>query len=199
MTGGPSVTSSPRSAGLPPAATKVGGNPGGFIRTNDLFGWNSYEAPASFLGNQSAAYGGTLSLDERVRSADPAAVYPMVVLSDGTVLLQFRTSAPAAGSGWTSFSIPLLASAGWEVADGSGNAGPAATEAQLQGVLSNLLFLKLDADWHTETFSDPLTDQVDLDNVILDSPLDAQTVPEPSSLLLLGGGLALAHRLRRRR
>src|SRR5215467_4265791 len=47
-----------------------GGNPGGFIRTGDEFDWNSYFAPAAFLGNQSSAYGGNLTLDERVLSSD---------------------------------------------------------------------------------------------------------------------------------
>ncbi len=119
-----------------PTHVAAGGNPGGFLRTSDLFDWNAYQAPAAFLGNQSAAYGGTLHLDERILSSD-GVNYPMVVLFDGSLLLQFRTVPP--GSAWTSYDIPLVASAGWEIANGSGNPGPPASEAQLQQVLSNLV------------------------------------------------------------
>ena len=178
----------------PPTFVGSGGNPGGFIRTDDRFDWTSFHAPAEFLGNKLGAYGASLSFDERVASSDLNAVYPMVVISNtGYALeLQFRTSAPASGSTgpWTHFLIPLVASAGWEICDagcqaGSGLAGLAATEEQLQAVLSDLLFLHVDADWLTGP-----NDLTDLDNVIM--------TPEPSSWLLLGGGLVLAYRLRRR-
>src|SRR3990172_704423 len=76
-----------------PTFLAAGGNPGGFIRTNDLFGWNGYHAPAAFLGNQSAAYGGIFHVDQRILSSD-GVDYPMVVLSDGTTSLQFRTTPP---------------------------------------------------------------------------------------------------------
>jgi len=154
----------------------VGGNPGGFVRTEDLFGWNAYHAPASFLGDKSAAYGGNLHLDQQILGSD-GLEYPMVVISDGSLLLQYRTAPP--GTTWTSFDISLLASAGWEVADGSGDPGPAATEAQLLAVLSNLAFLHIDADWLTGP------DQVDLDNVRLES---GTSVPEPGTGALLGLG-----------
>jgi hypothetical protein len=172
-----------------PGFVASGGNPGGFIRTEDLYAWNSYYAPASFLGDQSAAYGGNLHLEEQILASD-GIDYPMVVISDGTTRLQFFTPPP--GTSWTSFDIPLLASAGWEVAlDESGNPGPAATEAQLLAVLSNLSFLHIDADWLTGP------DQDDLDNVRLES---GSAVPEPGTAGLLGiGALALAGYARRRR
>ena len=107
-----------------PTFLAAGGNPGGFIRTNDLFGWNGYHAPAAFLGNQSAAYGGIFHVDQRILSSD-GVDYPMVVLSDGTTSLQFRTTPPT--TDWTPYDISLLASAGWEIADGSGNPIPHTT------------------------------------------------------------------------
>jgi hypothetical protein len=183
-----------------PTFVAAGGNPGGFIRTTDLFGWNAYHAPAAYLGNQSAAYGGHLLLDQQIVSSD-GLDYPMVVISDGTLMLQFRTTPP--GTNWTHYDIRLLASAGWEVANGSGLAGPAASEAQLQQVLGNLQFLNIDADWLSGS------DQVDLDNVCLEGPRGGRTsaclapannVPEPAPLGLLALGLTsalIARRVRR--
>ena len=144
-----------------PTFGAAGGNPGGFIRTGDLFSFNAYHAPSPFLGNQSAAYGGSLHLEERVLSSD-GILSAMVVLSDGNLLLQFRTAPP--GATWTPYEIPLLASAGWEIASNGVLAGAPATELQLQQVLANLTLLSIDADWQTGV------DQVDLDNVRLSSP-----------------------------
>ena len=158
-----------------PTYVATGGNPGGFLRTNDLYGYNSYQAPSAFLGNQSGAYGGTLSLDQRVLSSD-GVPYAMLVISDGTQTLQYMTNPP--GTSFTHFDIPLLASAGWQNANTSGNAGSPATELQLQQVLSGLTFLHLDADWQSGS------DQVDLDNVILSG---SGVVPEPGSVALLMG------------
>src|SRR5438552_3647113 len=43
-----------------PTYVPTGGNPGGFIRTTDMLVWSAFHAPAKFLGNMSAAYGGNL-------------------------------------------------------------------------------------------------------------------------------------------
>jgi hypothetical protein len=175
-----------------PIYVASGGNPGGFIRTGDLFSWNAFQAPAEFIGNQSAAYGGSLNLDMQILSHD-GIDYPMVVIGDGFKTLQFRTTPP--GTGWTSYSIPLLASAGWEIGDGTGNPGVPATEAELQTVLAGLTFLNLDADWLDGT------DQVDLDNVALCTATGCGPptgVAEPSSLLLFGMAVLGLVRTRRR-
>lgn len=161
-----------------PTWVSTGGNPGGFIRTGDLYSWNGFQAPSGFLGDQSAAYGGNLHIDQQILSSD-GVNYPMVVISDNILSLQFRTTPP--GLTWTSYNIPLMASAGWELSDGSGNPGAAATEAQIQQVLSNLSFLNIEADWQTGS------DQIDLDNVRLETR--GTPVPEPATMLLLGLGL----------
>lgn len=164
-----------------PTFVAAGGNPSGFVRTSDLFGFSAYHAPSTFLGNQSAAYGGSIHLEEQVLSSD-GILSAMVVLSNGGLLLQFRTLPP--GTTWTPYEIPLLASAGWEIASDGVLAGAPATELQLQQVLANLTLFSIDADWRTGA------DQVDLDNVRLSSPSGISGVPDAGgSFMLLGVAL----------
>ena len=172
-----------------PTWLAAGGNPGGFIQTTDIFDWNAFQAPAAFLGNQSAAYGGSLHLDSQVLASD-GADYPMVAISDGSTILQFPTAPP--GTAWTSYDISLLASAGWEVSDGAGNSLGAATEAQLQTVLGNLQFLNVDADWLTGN------DTVGLDNVRLSSPRTTGVPDGGSSLALFSIAVVGLAALRRK-
>src|SRR5205807_7882338 len=106
------------------------------------FNYNAYLAPAAFLGNMSAAYGGTLSFDMQ-ELATSAINYPLVVIGDGTTMLTFPVvNAPAPT--WTRFNLALTAAAGWRVgfADNPFTL-PAASEAQMQTVLSNLQFVRI--------------------------------------------------------
>jgi hypothetical protein len=169
-----------------PTYLSSGGNPGGFIRTGDTFAVVAFQAPAPFLGDKSAAYGGVLHVEQRLVSSD-GLNYPMVLLSDGSLRLQFRTVPP--GVAWTAYDIPLLAAAGWEVSDGGDNANdkPDATEAQLQQVLANLTLFNLRADWRSGT------DRTDLDNVRI------LAIPEPESYALMLAGLGLLGFAARRR
>ena len=165
-------------------------NPGGFIRTDDRADWTSYQAPGKFLGNRSAAYGGTLAFDLRILDSD-GLVYSLIEISDGQTTMQYRAN-PTAGA-WQRYNILMRADAAWQLSTNGKSPGGAVTAVQMQTVLSNLQYLRIDADWLTGA------DQVDLDNVFLtDENLNA--VPEPGTLGLVGAfGLALTAWRRARR
>jgi hypothetical protein len=169
-----SATGSPAT----PTYISSGGNPGGFIRTSDLFSWNAYLAPVKFLGNQSAAFGGSLDFDTRVLSTDGNAYYA-VILEGGGLQVGYNNGIPT--TAWTTFSIPLTG-AGWfkNLNGSSGTGGDPISAAELQSVLGNLTAFRIEADWQTGG------DQVDLDNVRLNS---SAVIPVPPTLLLLGSGL----------
>jgi hypothetical protein len=161
-----------------PGYVASGGNPGGFVRTNDLYSWNAYVAPAVFLGDQSDALGGSLIFDTRVSSLDGIAYYA-VVLEGGGLQLGYNSGLPT--TDWSTFTIPLTAD-GWnQDLQNSGVGGTPVAEADFLAVMSNLTALRIQADWQTGL------DQIDLDNVRLES--SSTPIPEPASLLLLATGL----------
>jgi len=164
-----------------------GGNPGGHIQVYDNYPWNSFYAPAKFLGNQSAAYLGTLTFDIYDSYLEPSGEQPAVMISDGSTYL-FSPLVPRGlpyGPPFVNLSVVFQASAGWSTDPYGANP---ATEQQMQTVLANLQVLAIDADWHS------YDDDVHLDNVYLNSP----GVPEPATMLLLLGGVpVLLRRLRK--
>lgn len=182
--------------GTIPDFVTSGGVSGGYIETEDVYGFNSFHAPDSWLGNQSTLYGGFLTVSQRILAAD-GLEYPLVVLAGGGTVLQYRTPPPAIGPAWTTYMIPFLAVAGWEMANGSGDPGPAATEEQLMSVLSNLQWFALDADWNTGP------DRVGLDEVSVtvsgEREIPGGGVPEPSAFLLAGAGLGIVGFIARKR
>lgn len=185
----------PNSLGNPPPVLATysltynasGGNPGGFVSMTDVTGdWVMFSAPAAFLGNKSAAFGGAIVFDLQ---SDFGGIdgYPAVTLVGDGMALYYPTTAPA--TTWTAYGIQLLPT-GWKLGDYV--AGPEPTAAEMQGVLSNLTALYINSDW---TFG---VETSGLDNVVMAGHMAA--VPEPGSLTLASlGSLGLVVTWYRRR
>jgi hypothetical protein len=156
-----------------PAFVPAGGNPGGFIRGVDsvVGGVWFFSAPSKFLGDDSATYGQNLSFDLRMRGSGPLFDDSDVILSGAGLNLVYDTTAVPQDPIWTSYSIPLVDTAGWKVGS---LVGPAPTQAQFLAVLSALTSLWIRGEFITGS------DSGDLDNVTLGA------VPEPNTLVLAG-------------
>jgi len=158
-----------------------GGNPGGFLQVSDqgLGGVIFFAAPAKFLSNQSAAYGGTLSynLQQSVGDRQSAGDIPEVFLTGNGITLQYdlpNSQNPAVTPNWSTYTFHLLAAAGWTDSD----TGLPATESQMQIVLSNLSALEIRAEYSAAQDVDGL------DNVVL------ANAPEPASAALVVSALS---------
>jgi hypothetical protein len=167
----------------------TGGVSGGFVQASDTGGnglW-FFDAPAAYLGNESAAYGGTLSYSIQSSPTAPALVgsYADVQLlgANGVLLAYGGDSLP--GTTWTPYSISLVANGSWKIGS---TTGQAATEAQMVAVLSDLKDLRIRGDYRQSI------ETTGLDSVVLTSP-----VPEPAAWALMLGGLGAVGGLARRR
>ncbi len=149
-----------------PTWSAAGGNPNGHIFINDptanVFYWS---APAGFLGNQSTSYGASLSFDLEADFGSYVFNQEDVVLVGGGKTLVFDAATVPDGT-WRSYRIGL-AEAGWRVGSLS---GPAATEADMKGVLANITSLYIRGE-----FRGALNDIGRLDNVRL------WTLPPPTT------------------
>jgi len=165
--------------GAPVTWLSTGGNPGGTIEINDavLGGVTYFVAPAKFLGNQSGAFGQTLSFDlqQHISGGSNQFNERDVILSGGGLTLVLDTAVNPAFDAWTHYSVPLAAGA-WRV---SALNGVLASDTQIQTVLGSLSALNIRAEFQTGADTDYL------DNVVL------AAVPEPATVALWLGGLGL--------
>jgi laminin B (domain IV) len=145
-----------------PQYFKKGGNPTGFIRTTDAAtgGIMYWKAPAKFLGNQGAAYGGTLRFDLRETAAGNPFDAADVILKGGGLRLTYDAAKDPEGH-WTRFKVPL-SETGWL------NRGQPATQANMLAVLAALGTMLIRAEYTSHD------DSNDLDNVTIKLPSAAR-------------------------
>lgn len=150
-----------------PVFTATDGSPDGHISAESSGAWY-WVAPAAYLGDQSSAYGWTLSFD--LNNDDAGSCRngeDLVILSNGDVRLGISARySPAAA--WTGYSIRLDETAEWFDLSNRQRAN----EATIRSVLANLVDLRI-RGWHLCTASG----SGGLDNVVLN--LAENTPPAP--------------------
>ncbi|MEM0984411.1 MAG: laminin B domain-containing protein [Planctomycetota bacterium] len=165
------------------------GNPAGSIVGVDRASgaiWY-FAAPSKFLGNQSAALGGTLSWDilGLTGSQSLGGTNADVFLSSGGTLIGIDLGFNPNTTDFTNYSVDLSFDAGWEfVSSTNGNTnGNAVDAATFASVLANLDGLFIRGEYTTGS------DSSALDNVVL--------TPAPAGAMAFAGVGLLAARRRR--
>lgn len=169
------------------AATWVpsGGVTGGYIQATDSMSeqiW-LFQAPTAWLGDRSAAIGGTIDWSLKVSTlASPMTVpYADIKIGSGSLVLAAEAG-PSPGLDWTSYSVSFNVGQ-WRVGDYTGEL---ASAQQIAAVLSNLEFLRIRGE-----FSGAI-DTGGLDHVVMSA------VPELPTAALALAGIALLGLARRR-
>jgi hypothetical protein len=165
-----------------------GGNPGGFISATDPDNGDfTFSAPASFLGNDSAATGISYELSYPRGGIDYQTTD--LVLAGNGLRLVFKSNPDIVPRpSFMPISIAFTPSSGWHVGT---NNGPLATAADFQSVLGNLSGIFIRGE-----YSVGLVEEPGLDNVRL---IGVGSVPEPSAFVLFGSALLPAAALIARR
>lgn len=132
----------PMPATIPATWDPGTGNPAGSLRIGDLYLTTGIAAPAGWLADASALYGGTLEYEILIRHTDEAP-YPAVVLNGGSGSLYFNAPPPPLGQ-WYTFSIPLREQ-GWLISD----VFQPPTPEEFRSVLANLQGLYILTEWRT--------------------------------------------------
>lgn len=125
-----------QSGSVEPDYHETDGNPGGYLSADDdvtggVWYWN---APAAYLGNQSAAYGQALSFELKQSALDAQFESDDVILEGGDITL-VHTLPAHPDVEWTAYRLNLSTGMGWKV---GGREGVDATEADIQAALSDV-------------------------------------------------------------
>lgn len=137
-----------------------------------------FEAPAAFLGDLSAYYGGSLHYEQTLNTPQGEAWRTDAdVMIYGAGLILFYQGSANPSSDWTAYDV-TLSEAGWHV--GSFDSPTLATQAQFRSVLADLTHLRIRGEYIAGVF-----ETTTLDNVRISA------VPEADQWLLLLAGLGL--------
>lgn len=168
--------------------TLLGGPSGPYISTSDpdsVTFW--FDAPAKFLGDQSALYGESISFDLRHEPGlgEPWVDADITLMSPVLVLVADLGANPNPGE-WTHYSIGLTEASGWRI---NTLDGPVPTQTQFEAVLDSVVVFRIRGEFTAGSES------TSLDNVAFGA------VPEPAETAVAGGAIlgafAAWRRLRR--
>jgi hypothetical protein len=144
---------------------------------DDEFGDGFWRAPASFHGDWSDLYGGTLSYDMLVGVNPDWKMNDIYIVGNGQTLSYWFPTNPT--NQWGNFAVRLDAAAGWQYGLNYDTVGTKASEAQIRSVLSSVTDIRIREEYAWGA------DSTGLDNVIVQ--VGAGVTPRPKI-----GGLSLA-------
>jgi gliding motility-associated-like protein len=170
----------------------TGGNPGGMVFGNPfvipLGAGNFYVpfyfvAPATYIGNRSSYYNGTLRYDIQQSTTGTPNQYAEVTIADngGVTLYYFPTTPnqPPAAPAWTRYSVVFNNALGfWKTTNSA--TGLAAGETQIQSVLASLASLQIRGLYRDANTTNRL------DNVTFTPPIIINTQPPASTSACVG-------------
>ena len=162
----------PPQTGSPVTYAATFGNPGGSIEAGDVYWGTAVSAPAGFLGDRRAFFGGSINLDIYLRYVTIGATNSAVTLLGTTHTLFFVDVPETQTSVWVPRSYPLHA-AGWFVDSIN---GPPATTSDMLGVLADLQGIWITTEKHVGA------DDTNVDNVVL-------APPAHGSVAIFGSGI----------
>ncbi len=157
-----------------------GGNPTGHVRIDDVgAGSGQILAPASFLGDLSSLDGiGSISFDHKLFQTgfigSNGILDYEINLSGGGNSATWFSAAPSGATDWVSLTAPLSESS-WNVT------------GDWASLLSQVSELKIRIEL-VDNDNSPNRDIAGIDNISLNGPM--APIPEPSTILLFGTGLA---------
>jgi hypothetical protein len=157
------VAGGPFTAATAPTWVQTGGSPDAWVCARSAGAWY-WLAPDTFLGNVSAAYGGTLKFDlnQNVEMENCIGREKLVILDGGGV--EIYCDAPyKTQTSWTSYTVRLDETEPWHDA----GTGAPVTRAAILGVLADLSQLRI-RGWFTTCGVE--TPEAGLDSVALDPP-----------------------------
>jgi hypothetical protein len=144
-----------------------------------------FQAPETWLGDRSAAYGGSLSFVLRQSGDDQQYDSDDVLLTGGGITLKYNT-AENPGLDWTPFNVPLVETAGWV----NTTTGVPPTRDEMMSVLSALTEIKIRGEYR-EGDDTGCLDYAQLTGVILPTVggqvVQPTTFPTTEPTLSVGG------------
>lgn len=160
----------------------AGGNGGGYVSKTDPDSGDFYFiASTAFLGNRSGAT--SLSYDLNYIGTAEYQTHDVVLVGTAKKLIYRANPDIVPGTNWSTFTVSLSPAATWL----NGIGGPAATASDFAEVLGNLQGLYIKGE-----YTSGVIETTGLDNVRL------EPVPEPASIAVIGFGLAMLARRKRR-
>ncbi|MBX2968405.1 MAG: gliding motility-associated C-terminal domain-containing protein [Cyclobacteriaceae bacterium] len=166
----------------------TGGNPGGFVfgspfvinlGAGSLYVPFNFVAPTAYLGNRSTYYNGTLRYDVQQSTTGAPNQYAEVTIANnlGIVLYYFppTSNQPPAAPSWATYSVVLNNNLGyWKTTNSP--TGAAATEVQIQSILTDLATLEIRGLYRDANVTSRL------DNVSMTPPIIINTQPTNSTV-----------------